>query len=104
MVEAPTGEDSVAKPGCGQTVERGGEAPHQTGAPGPQHLHLVHHVVQPGARIEVLTSYHHQHVLSSTPVRVTLFAGHGSQYLTLETRVSVRRTAEIAGDMLCSVK
>ena len=63
-MEAPTGHHRLPQPGGRETVERGGEGGHQAGAPGPQHLHLVHHVVQPGARVEELTAQHHQHVLS----------------------------------------
>ena len=64
LMEAPTGHHLLSQPGRCQTVERGGERRHLTGGPGPQHLHLVDHVVQPGARIEELTPQHHQHVLS----------------------------------------
>ena len=63
-MEAPTGHHRLPQPGGRETVERGGEGGHQAGAPGPQHLHLVHHVVQPGARVEELTAQHHQQVLS----------------------------------------
>ena len=63
-MEAATGHHGLPHPGRRQSVERGGEGRELTGAPGSHHLHLSHHVVQAGARIEELTAQHHQHVLT----------------------------------------
>ena len=73
VMEAPAGEDGVSPPGGSQSVQRRGQAGHQAGAAGSHHLHLGHHVVQPGGGIEVLPAYHHQHVLCpATPTSALL--------------------------------
>ena len=72
-MEAPTGHHGLPHPGRRQSVERGGEGRELTGAPGSHHLHLSHHVVQAGARIEVLTAQHHQHVLTPANVKASHF-------------------------------